>query len=212
MLEFWNSLSTAAQVFYCVAIPATLVLIIQTVLMFIGFGDDADASFDDTSITAPSDFDTHDGVFGEDLPTEVSDSFGFEGLRIFTIRGIVAFFVIFGWVGIAMEAASIPLYVTIPVAAICGFAMMFLLAFLLRLVMKLRDDGNLDNRNAIGVSGRVHLLIPPNRSGEGKVHIMLQGSYVEREAVTDSSEAIPTGAEIVVTALSGQTTLVVSKK
>jgi len=43
MLDFWNSLSTAAQVFYCVAIPATLVLVIQTVLMFIGFGDDADA-------------------------------------------------------------------------------------------------------------------------------------------------------------------------
>lgn len=212
MLEFWNSLSTAAQMFYCVAIPATLVLIIQTVLMFIGFGDDADASFDDTSITAPGDFDTTDGIFGEDIPTEAYDSFGLDGLRIFTIRGIVAFFVMFGWVGIVMEASNIALYITIPVAAICGFAMMMLLAFLLRAVMKLRSDGNTDNRNAIGASGKVHLIIPPERSGEGKVHIMLQGSYVEREAVTDSSEAIPTGAEVVVTALSGQTTLVVRKK
>lgn len=215
MLEFWNSLSTAARVFYCAAIPSTLVLIIQTVLMFIGFGDDADTSFDDTSIVTPDEFDTADladGVFGEDLPTETPDTFGLDGLRIFTLRGIIAFFVMFGWVGVVMEAAGISLYVTLPVAAICGFAMMFLLALILRGVMKLRSDGNLDNRNAIGASGKVHLVIPPKRSGEGKVHIMLQGSYVEREAVTDSSEAIPTGSEVVVTGLSGQTTLVVRKK
>ena len=212
MLEFWNSLSTAAQVFYCVAIPATLVLIIQTVLMFIGFGDDADTSLDETSIVSPGDFGDSDGIFGEELPTEAHDSFGFEGLRIFTVRGIVAFFVMFGWVGIVMEAANVALYITLPVAAVCGFAMMLLLAFILRSVMKLRNDGNLDNRNAIGVSGKVHLVIPPNRSGDGKIHILLPGSYVEREAVTDSSEPIPTGAEIVVTAISGQTTLVVSKK
>ena len=212
MLEFWNSLSTAAQVFYCVAIPSTLVLVIQTVLMFIGFGDDADTSFDDTSIVAPEDFDTADGVFGEDLPIETPDTFGLDGLRIFTIRGIVAFFVMFGWVGVVMEAAGINLFITITVATLCGFAMMLLLALILRGVMKLRSDGNIDNRNAIGASGKVHLVIPPQRSGEGKVHIMLQGCYVEREAVTDSSEAIPTGAEVVVTSLSGQTTLVVRKK
>lgn len=212
MLEFWNSLSTAAQVFYCVAIPSTLVLIVQTVLMFIGFGDDADTSFDDTSIVAPDDFDTADGVFGEDLPTETPDTFGLDGLRIFTLRGIIAFFVMFGWVGVVMDAADISLFITLPVATICGFAMMMLLALILRSVMKLRSDGNLDNRNAIGASGKVHLVIPPERSGEGKVHIMLQGTYVEREAVTDSSEAIPTGSEVVVTALSGQTTLVVRKK
>jgi membrane protein implicated in regulation of membrane protease activity len=41
---------------------------------------------------------------------------------------------------------------------------------------------------------------------------MLQGSYVERDAVTDSDEEIPTGSEIVVVGLSGQTDLVVRKK
>ena len=90
--------------------------------------------------------------------------------------------------------------------------MMLLLALLFKWVMKLRNDGNIDNRNAIGVAGRVQLVIPPQRSGEGKVHLMVQGAYVEREAVTDDGEAIPTGAEIIVVGVSGQTTLVVKRK
>ena len=90
--------------------------------------------------------------------------------------------------------------------------MMYIIAALMRGVMKLRNDGNIDNKNALGTSGKVYLAIPPSRSGEGKVNVLLQGSYVEREAVTDENEAIPTGAEIVVTGISGQTTLVVKRK
>ena len=41
---------------------------------------------------------------------------------------------------------------------------------------------------------------------------MLQGAYVERGAVTDETEAIPTGSEIVVVGVSGQTDLVVRRK
>ena len=90
--------------------------------------------------------------------------------------------------------------------------MMFLLAFLLRAVMKLRSEGNIDNRNAVGTAGKVYLTVPPSRSGEGKIQIMLQGTYAEVSAVTDEAEAIPTGSEIIVTGVSGQTSLVVKRK
>lgn len=215
IIEWWNSLAVAAQVFYCIAIPATLVLLIQTVLMFLGFGEDADG-MDDVGLDGASDGiempDAGEGVFGENSISEVEDIFGLDGLRIFTIRGLIAFFVVFGWVGVAMQGAGVSLWITIPVAAVCGFIMMVALAFLLRAVMRLRSDGNTDNRNAVGTAGKVHLTVPPSRSGEGKVHVMLQGSYVERNAVTDSEEAIPTGSEIVVVGVSGQTDLIVKKK
>ncbi len=205
----------ATQVFYCIAIPSTLLLLIQTVLMFIGFGEDAD-SIDDVGMDSmPEDVDLPDvgeGVFGENSLSEVQDIFGMEGLRVFTIRGLIAFFVVFGWVGIVMQGADISLWITIPVAAVCGLAMMFALAFLVRGVMQLRSDGNTDNRNAVGIAGKVHLTVPPSRSGEGKVHVMLQGAYVERNAVTDSEEPIPTGSEVIVVGVSGQTDLVVKKK
>lgn len=210
MIEWWNSLAVAAQVFYCIAIPATLVLLIQTVMMFIGLGEDADGA-DDIGLDDSFDSDT-DNDFGDDSVYDVQDVSGLEGLRIFTVRGLVAFFVVFGWVGVAMQSSDIKLFIIVPVAAVCGFAMMVVLAFLIRAVMKLRSDGNADNRNAVGTSGKVHLTVPPSRSGEGKVHVMLQGSYVERSAVTDSEEPIPTGSEVVVVGVSGQTDLVVKRK
>ncbi len=207
----------ASQIFACMAIPASLLLIIQTFLMFLGFGDDADGVGDDIPDDLPDGIpddlpDGSDGIFGDELAGDSADGLGLGGLRIFTMRGIVAFFVVFGWLGIVMDGAECPLYVTLIVSALAGFAMMLALALVFRAILKLRNDGNTDNRNAIGVSGKVHLAIPPQRSGEGKVHVMLQGSYVERNAVTDEAEAIPTGAEIVVVGVSGMTDLVVKKK
>ena len=214
IIDFWNSLSLATQIFYCIAIPSTLVLLIQTVAMFIGIGDDADGGIDDA--VAGNDIDVEadvpDGVFGEDNVEDIVDAAGLEGLRIFTVRGIIAFFVVFGWVGAVMDSAGIAIALTLFVATACGFFMMLLIAFMLKWVLKLRSDGTADNRNAIGTAGKVHLTVPALRSGEGKVHIMLQGAYVERNAVTDSDEPIITGSEIVVVGVSGQTNLVVKKK
>ncbi len=200
--QWWNMLDGATQVFYCIAIPATLVLLIQTVMLFIGLGEALDGADGVDDI----------GEIGADSAADAADLSDFDGLRVFTVRGIVAFFVVFGWVGIAMRSSDVSLAVTIPVALAAGVAMMIGIAYLLRAVMKLRGDGNIDNRNAVGVPCKVHLTVPAERAGQGKVHLMLQGSYVERDAVTDQPDAIPTGSEAVVVGLSGQTTLVIEKK
>ncbi|MBE6636935.1 MAG: hypothetical protein E7618_03925 [Ruminococcaceae bacterium] len=205
IIEWWNALGLASQIFYCIAIPASLILLVQTVMLFLGLDDDADAADD---IDIPD-----DDLSLEDADADDFDATGgLEGLRIFTVRGIIAFLVVFGWVGVVMDAADATLWLTIPVSALCGFAMMVVLAFLFRAVMRLRNDGNADNRNAVGTIGQVHLLIPATRGGIGKVHVMLQGAYVERDAVTDESEAIPTGTEVVVIGVSGQTHLIVKRK
>ena len=95
-IEWWNSLELASQVFYCIAIPATLILLIQTVLMFFGFENDADGDLDmdlpDTDMDVDlSDADIDGGIFGEDAITETPDLAGLESLHIFTVRGIIAF-------------------------------------------------------------------------------------------------------------------------
>ncbi len=210
IIDWWNSLSLVSQIFACVAIPATLILLIQTLLLFLGIGDDADG-IDDIPDDVPE-ADIGDGTYGEELPSEAHDGIGLEGLRIFTVRGIVAFFVVFGWVGMVMDGTGISLAITIPVSMVCGFAMMLALAFIFRAILKLRNDGNADNRNAVGTSGKVYLTIPPSRSGAGKINIMLQGAYVERDAVTDDESPITTGCEVVVIGVSGETELVVRRK
>lgn len=211
MFEWWNTLNLATQIFYCIAIPSSLVLLVQTLLTFLGIGDNADIDTDGVEDFSPG-ADSADGVYGDGDPDLEADAEGIDGLRIFTLRGIVAFLVVFGWVGVAMDASGVSLFITLPVAFVCGLAMMFSLALIFRAIMKLRSDGNTDNRNAVGTAGKVQLTIPPKRSGEGKVHVMLQGAYVERNAVTDDEEAIPTGAEIIVVGVSGQTDLVVKRK
>ena len=212
IVEWFQSLNPAGQVFACVAIPTTVVLLIQTILMLIGADSDADGFADEIPVDSLPDADVPDGIFGPNEVGDVVDNAGFDGLRIFTFRGIIAFLVTFGWVGVLMDHMGCDLWLTILVATLCGSVIMILMSILIRAVMRLRNDGNIDNRNAIGVSGKVHLFIPAQRRGEGKVHLMLQGSYVERDAVTDDEEAIPTGSEVVVIGLSGQTTLVVKRK
>ena len=209
MFAWWESLSTCSQVLACMAIPATLILLIQTILTLIGIGDNGvDSDIGDADIDA----DAADGVFGAELTDGDSDPSGLDGLRIFSVRGIIAFFVVFGWTGILLDSLSLSPVISVGVGAVAGFLIMLLIALLFRAVMKLESDGNVDNRNALGVSGTVYLKIPPNREGTGKVNIMIQGSYCERDAVTDENEALPTGCEIVVMSLSGQNTLVVKRK
>ena len=218
--DWWNSLdlSTASFVFVCIAIPATLFLLIQTVMMFIGIGSNsefADSGADDIEADLP-DAEAPDGDIGDtdvyDGETDAPDAADFDGLRIITVRGVVAFFVMFGWTGLAMDRAGCPLYATLPVAFVAGSAVMILLAILFKWVMKLQNDGNINNRNAIGVAGKVYLTVPSSRKGMGKVNVMIQGSYVERNAVTDEDEDIPTGSEIVVIGVSGDTDLIVKRK
>lgn len=209
LFEWWNSLGLASQIFYCIAIPSSLILLVQTILMFMGLGDDADA---DVEFDTPDAEDAVDGVFGDNSIEGFEDPSDFGSLQIFTFRGIISFFVIFSWVGIVMQSFEVNIPITIGVAFACGFATMVGIAFLLRAVMRLRNNGTADNRNAVGVAGKVYLTIPPSRSGEGKVNIMLQGAYVERNAVTDETESIPTGTEIIVIGTSGQTSLIVKRK
>ena len=209
MINWWDSLSLVSQLFALIAIPTTGVLLIQTIIMLIGIGMDSDIDFDGD---IDADVDAGDGLFGDGEIDSDIDPTGLNSLRVFTVRGIIAFFVVFGWSGFMLDRANISLWINIPVSAIAGFVMMYILAVMMKGIMKLRNDGNIDTKNALGTSGKVYLTIPPSRKGEGKVNVLLQGTYVELEAVTDEEEAIHTGAEIVVTGISGQTTLVVKRK
>ena len=209
MINWWDSLSLVSQIFALIAIPTTGVLLIQTIIMLIGIGMDSDIDFDGD---IDADVDAGDGLFGDGEIDSDIDPTGLNSLRVFTVRGIIAFFVVFGWSGFMLDRANISLWINIPVSAIAGFVMMYILAVMMKGIMNLRNDGNIDAKNALGTSGKVYLTIPPSRKGEGKVNVLLQGTYVELEAVTDEEEAIHTGAEIVVTGISGQTTLVVKRK
>lgn len=209
MNAWWEALTTFQQVFVCVAIPSTLVMILQFVLTMIGIGGggaDAEADFD-------SDVEIDDVADGDEMFESADEAFNFGFVfRLFTLRGMIAFLAVMGWTGYALDGGSLPRVATVFIAIGAGLAMMVVLALLMRLFTSFQADGNVDIRNALGQSGSVYLTVPANRAGCGKVNVIVQEKFGEYEAVTDEDTPIPYGTEIVVIAISGGDTLVVKKK
>ena len=119
------------------------------------------------------------------------------------MKGLVGFFAIGGWVGVACVLGGLADGWTIAVSIVCGLVAFVAIGFAYKAIRKLQADGAIDNRNAIGKVAEVYLKIPAKGEGHGKLSIVLQGKLVEMDAVTDETEAIPTGKDVKVISLVG---------
>ena len=226
MAEWWESLSSLLKVLYCIAIPSTLILLLQTIFSIAGFGHDADINISDTSgldmggadldINTDIDVDVSVETDADVCPEGDADSNihvhgDFSSLRLFTVQGIVAFFAVSGWVSIAAVSSGMPAVGAVPLGAIAGFFAMYGIAKLIQISRKLTENGTIDFRNAIGETATVYIPIPPEGEGEGKVTLTLQGRFMECNAVSCLKETLKTGTQVRVTDLNGET-LVVEKQ
>jgi hypothetical protein len=162
------------QILWYIAIPTSVVFAIQTALTLFGMTfDHADTAMH------------HDGGFDHAY------------FPIFTIRNLIIFLMMFGWTGIAMiRRFNTGIPVTILVALVAGFAMMFLVAFMFYGVSKLTSSGNVVvDKSIVGSEATVYLKIPATKSGYGKVTVVVQGVQRELRAMTEGPE-IPTGAVV----------------
>ena len=203
MLDWWMSLGSAGQVFACLAIPATLILLIQTVFTIIGFGgDEGDADVDADGES--------DGIELDDADDtgELLDG----GLRVFTLRGIIAFFSVMGWVGAICSGSGLHLALSIVISVTSGFVAMVGIALIMKALFKLQYDGTEDIKDALGVSGTVYMRIPPARTGKGKINAIIQGKLCEKSAVTDEETMILCDEEVTVVGITGEETLIVRRK
>ena len=202
LTQWFDALGLFGQICLCFATPATIVLVVQIILSLIGLSDggmDLPEGADDGVLDMPEDADE---ISGADL----------DGFHIFTARTVISFFVAFGWMGVSLANAEIGAVWSMLISLGFGLLVMFLVAILMYGIYRLQSDGTADNRNALGAAGTVYLAIPAQRTGRGKVNVMLQGAYVERDAVTDEESPLPYGTEVVVVGVSGENTLVVSRK
>ncbi len=203
MSEFWNTLSLVQKVFYFIAVPSTAILIFQTILTVIGFGNN---ELDDSTSFDSGDFsDTEFDIDGPD-----GDPVTESGFRLFTIKGLVAFFAIFGWTGIVILANGGTTLTASLVAFVAGLAAMAAVGAILYSFSKLEADGTLNVRNAVGHTATVYIPILPNRKPGGKVQLILQEQLRELPAVTDSAEIIPYGTSVTVVSVDKNDVLVVS--
>lgn len=184
IMEWWGNLLFAQQICLVVAVPATVILLIQTIMLLMGLDDeldgDGDASVDD-------------------------------GLTLFSVRGIVSMLCITGWSGYALLETTLPSWASVTIAVALGVATLLAMAFLMRALQRMQSSGNIEISNAIGKVGRVYIPIPANASASGKVNITVQEKYSEFSAITMEDEALPTGAYVRVVAVDDAGTLVVER-
>ncbi len=174
------------QIFALIAIPSTLVLVVQTLLLLFGIGgDDIDADGIDL---------TGNGV--ADTPGDG----GGDGMTMFSIRGIMAMAAVGGWSGLVMHEAGIALPVTIILALAFGFMALVLIAWLMKISEKLQASGNIVIGYAVGKVGTVYIPIPEKMKGSGKINITLQERFLEVDAVTNAERKLATGESVRVVA------------
>lgn len=229
MIAWWQSLTVSEHVLLYIAVPATLILLIQTVLLFAGglfdggdAGDgdmDAGTDFDsdfDTDFDGDLDADALDGDIsdagadpGAGLDSGANQGSAIAGLHLFSIRGIVAFFTLFGWSSLCFLQIGFPTPLAVLLGVPVGLTGMVCIAIILREALKLQYDGTLNIQNAVGLSGTVYLTIPALRTAPGKVNVTVQEQLREFEAVTDRTIPIPTGSSIRVVGLTKDNLLLV---
>jgi hypothetical protein len=217
-IVWWSELGIIGQVFAFFAIPMTVVMALQFILLIIGvgFGSDTDGDVEiDSDIE--NDFGTdNDATIGEvnpyaDKSTREADSRSSSGiLKIFTIRGIVAFFALGGWAGLAALSAGVHIFWVMQIALFAGVSALLLASLVIRLALKMQTSGNLNLCNAVTQTAEVYIRIPPVRADKGKVTMLLQERFVELDAVTDNENELLPGAKVDVVALAEKDCLLVS--
>lgn len=159
----------------CAAIGGA-VLILQLVLLFIGFG-----GVDDIDGMDGGEFDGTDGAFGF--------------LSVRAVAGFLTFFGLAGW-GTTSGGWNVPL--SLLAAFGSGALAMGFVVYILSLQRKLYSEGNIKPENAVGQTARVYLRIPARAQGKGKITVSIQGRSEQFEATStaDQDTEIPTGAEV----------------
>jgi hypothetical protein len=234
--EWWLGLGLTGQIMACAAIPMTVVLFLQALLMLFGagFGGSSDGGLEiddggDTTIVPGGSVDAADGAGlggadgggigdhdagGAGAASGAAHEPGFhhdthDAARMFTIRGIVAFFAMGGWAGIAALSLGVHTLIAVPIALLVGVGAMMLASALIDFALRMQQSGNISLANAMSGTADVYITIPPGRSGVGKVTMTLQERFVELDAVTDNAEPLKPNTKVEVTGLADEGCLVV---
>jgi membrane protein implicated in regulation of membrane protease activity len=174
ILNWWSSLDGITRTYWIIAIPSTLIFLLQMLLLFFGF--DAD--------------DMGDGEF--DIDADVDS-----GLNLFSVRNLVIFLTVFSWSGISFSESGMATGVIMAISFIIALAVMLLVAWMFKKISTLGESGNFKISKAVGCVGTVYIPIPAK--GKGKVQAKVDGRLVELDAVSDLEEDLATGAMVEIT-------------
>lgn len=196
MALWWSNLMALQQIAFILAVTATIIMLIFLILMMFGMDDSTfDGGFQDADLEFLSD---------EPL-TAIT------GLKIFTIRGALAFFSVGGWV-VYIFAPVMHVLLVLGLGLLTGLLASYLQALAFKAAMNLESSGNLDYTRTIGKVATVYIRIPKARTGRGKVVLSLEDRFIEVDAITDDENDLLSKTMVDIIGLENDTTVVVSIK
>lgn len=187
-------------VFMICAVVGSVIVVVQFVMTLAGLGHDFGADFHDVG-----------GDFGGDVHVDGDHSLahaehGSHFFSILSFRAVVAALAVFGLAGLATHAGGLSGAASFTVALAAGAAALFAVAWAMRFLVSLKDDGTVRIERSVGHHGTVYLTVPGAHAGTGKVLLNLQNRTVECQAVT-SKDSLPTGSPVVVVGVLGPNTV-----
>jgi hypothetical protein len=165
-MEFFSNLDPFIKVFWFVAVPTSVIFLIQTVMTFAGV-------------------DSHDGVtadFDADL------NHGDTPFQLFTFRNLINFLLGFSWTGISFYGTIDSKGIVIALSFIIGAAFVAAFFGIMNQIQKLAEDNSFKIDNALNQVGSVYLAIPERKSGKGKVQVSVKGAFHELDAITENDK------------------------
>lgn len=189
VMELLDTLEPLLRTFWYVAIPASLIFLLQTIMTFAG-GHHADG-FDGGG------FDSHTG--GHD-----GDAF-----HVFSFKNLINFLLGFGWTGIGLYSVVSNSAALIGIALAVGVLFVWLFFLLIKQLQRLGEDNSFQLTDTLHKEVEIYLKIPAHRQGKGKVLVSARGSVHELEAMTDGP-ALPSGGKGKVVGVEGDALVVAS--
>ncbi len=148
------------------------------------------------------------GGFADDFDTPIDDS-GFDdtagdahhseaAFKLISLNTISAFLMMFGWSGMsALLQFKMPIFVSMLIALVVGFASMLVTAWLYKMAMKLASPGaDFSISETVGLKGTVYQRIP--EGGRGKIQLTVNGFTRELNAVSQAQKDLDSFTTIVV--------------
>lgn len=187
-MDFLTELNPLLRTFWFIAIPATVIFAIQTIMTFVGL---------DSSEGLEADFDSN--LDGGDAP-----------FQLFSFRNLINFLLGFGWAGISFFGIIENNTILIITAVIIGIAFVYIFFLIISQILKLGEDASFKTAETLSKTAEVYLTIPGNMEGKGKILISIKGSVRELDAMTHG-EKIASGATVKVVSIENGSVLIVDK-
>ena len=167
-------IENVALIYYYTAVFATILFLIKT-LLFSFLGGDAEVT---------TDFNTE---------CEVETSFHF-----ISIQSILAFFMGFGWLGLAcLKQWGLSLVLTGVYSAGFGLALMFFSAYLMFLVKKLNHKVTINYSDCIGKEGKAYTAFEPH--AQGQIEVDVNGRLSIENAINTNDDRIEAFEQVKIT-------------